>query len=535
MIKLNPFAISGLLITIAYLPLFLLIFIKGKTKLSKIFSMHILSIFIWGISCFVSTSTSNVKVIILWQKFAYSAGLFIPVFFYHSVSLILKNKSKLLLRLVYLQALFFLFHVFSNNMFLPPKLIFNSFYWLQATKLYLSSFLIWITIVGLTHCQLILFYKNSFPMQKKQISLLIFAIVGFIGGISNFLISFNIKIYPYGNFLIPIHSIIITYAILKHHLLNLDIVIKKSIVYSILIALISTIYLLIVVLFEKILQGFFGYKSILVSIVTAFTLGVIFVPLRNKIQIIIDNIFFQKTPMEMEKENLLLRQEVAQTEKLKATATLASGMAHEIKNPLTAIQTFCEKLPQKLNDKNFLMKFSRIVGNESRRINELVHQLTDFAKPTPPLFELSDLNAIIQDTLHLLDSNLIKHKIKTTLNLDKKTDLILNVDPKQIKQALLNIFLNAIDAMPKGGDLTISANLQQKRIKSVIICVQDTGDGITSKDLPHIFDPFFTKKDHGTGLGLSITHQIINEHGGSIKVESANGKGTKIVIELPKS
>jgi len=233
-----------------------------------------------------------------------------------------------------------------------------------------------------------------------------------------------------------------------------------------------------------------------------------------------------------------IKQEVTQTAKLKIVATLASGIAHEIKNPLTAIKTFTEFLPQKLDDKQFLEKFSHLVGQEVERIDRLVHQLLEFAKPRPLTLICVNVDELVEDTLNLLSNRFLKQKINVEKEFFKEQDGTLYVDPNQFRQALLNIFLNAIEAMPNGGTLRVSAkfnnisNVSQNRSYFHVV-IEDTGYGIDPQDLPHIFDPFFSKKDGGTGLGLSITHGIIKEHGGKIRAESQIGVGTKFIIELP--
>jgi two-component system sensor histidine kinase HydH len=235
--------------------------------------------------------------------------------------------------------------------------------------------------------------------------------------------------------------------------------------------------------------------------------------------------------MEMAQQNEQLRREVTQSERMKSIAILASGMAHEIKNPLTPIKTFSEQLPSRLDDKEFLLKFSKIINKEVDRIDALVQQLLNFAKPSPPQLIETNIQELIEQTLNLLNNEIIRHKINLSTSFENKNTLIY-IDPQQIKQALLNIFLNAIDAMPKGGTLGVIARSEATK-QSLIIEITDTGCGIAPKDLPHIFDPFFTKKDHGTGLGLSITHEIIRNHNGRILAESVLGKGTTFRIELP--
>ena len=363
--------------------------------------------------------------------------------------------------------------------------------------------------------------------------MLIFSIVGYFAAVSNFLVGLGIYIYPYGNFFIPIHSLIITYAILKYQLLGIQVVIRKGIVYTILLLLSSLLYLVIVVVSEKIIQGIYHYQSPSISVFSAFLIGIVFFPLRNKIQEIVDRIVFTKTQQEIVNENLLLKDAVGQTEKLKSVAILASGMAHEIKNPLTAIKTFSEFLPKKLEDKEFLQRFSQIVGGEVDRIDQLVNQLLEFSKPAPPKFVETDMVTLIEDVLNFLSSEFIKHKIAVSKNF-ATAHLTLHIDPNQLKQAVLNILLNSIQAMSGGGRLTVGIQSISTNGKNLYrISISDTGPGISAADLSRIFDPFYTTKDHGTGLGLSITHGIIENHGGTIRVESCPGKGTKFVVELP--
>jgi signal transduction histidine kinase len=359
------------------------------------------------------------------------------------------------------------------------------------------------------------------------------SLIGFGGGIMNFLPAFNINIFPYGNFIIIIPSFIVTYIIFKHQLFDIAVVIKKSFIYSILITIISLTYLIIVVSLERLSQGVVGYRSIYISIFTAFGFGLVLVPLHKKIQHCVDNIFFKGSQEEIARQNELLREQVAQAERLKTVATLASGIAHEIKNPLTAMKTFTEHLPQKMDDKEFLSKFSRIVGHEVDRIDNLVHQLLDFAKPSPLTLAKINLNELLCDTLDLLSSHFVKCRIQLIRNFEcSKNFSFVLADFNKLRQAFLNILLNAIEAMPDGGTLTVQLAIHDSRITIYVI---DTGPGIPAKDLKHIFDPFYTTKDHGTGLGLSITQRIIEEHSGKIFIESEAGKGTMVRIEMPSA
>ncbi|HPB69086.1 MAG TPA: ATP-binding protein, partial [Candidatus Omnitrophota bacterium] len=274
-------------------------------------------------------------------------------------------------------------------------------------------------------------------------------------------------------------------------------------------------------------------KSISISTSIAFFLGLVFIPLKDKIQYIIDKAFYKGSPQEIAQENISLRKEIADKERLRAVATLASGMAHEIKNPLTAVKTFTEYLPSKKNDPQFLDKFARIVSKEVGRIDNLVNQLLDFAKPVPLNLKNTAIEHLIEDTLIFLNNDFIKHNISIRRQYSSSDQHLLKIDHNQFKQALLNLFLNAIEAMPDGGELTLGITGRPSSPDILRISIQDTGHGIAPEDIKHIFDPFFSKKDSGTGLGLAITQGIIQEHGGKINVETQSGVGTKFTIEMP--
>lgn len=530
MINLNPFAISGLLIIVTHLPLFLLIFFKGKTKIAQIFSFHIFAIFCWGIFAFL-LGISPEKYTLLITKFGIISVYLIPVFFLHAILVLTNKSSRLLISLIYSQAIVFYILALTDKIFVSNKLVFNSFYYPQGNILFLISFMFWMTNVIVGQLLLIRYYWFKYPKQTKQIRFLSISLpIHMWVGAMNFLPALGLNIYPIGNFVLPVYTLITAYAILKHQILNIEIELKKGIVYSILVTIISALFLLVIVLLEKLLQSFTGYNSILLSIFSAFLLCLLFTPLRNKIQHIVDKIFFRGSQEEISEENERLRQEIAQSDRLKAVATLASGMAHEIKNPLTALKTFSEYLPEKKNDPEFLDKFSKIVGSEVGRIDDLVHRLLDFAKPAPPQLKKTNIHELLDNTLDFLNSKLIKHKISVQKQYSVQSGM-LNVDPNQIRQVLLNVLLNAIEAMENDGTLTVRT--QAMAHGSLEITIQDTGPGIFPKDLPHIFDPFFTKKEGGTGLGLAITHGIIKEHGGNISVRSKLGEGTTFTIELP--
>ncbi len=380
------------------------------------------------------------------------------------------------------------------------------------------------------------------PKQRNHLKYLISSFGALSCGIFDFIPNYNIPIHAFGYIPVSIYLIITSFAIVRYQLMDIQIVFQKSLVYTILITIITIFYLMSIFFTEHILQSMFGYKSMLISLSSATFIAIAFIPLRNFIQNFIEKTFFKGSYMQIAEENELLRQEVTQTERMKAIAILASGMAHEIKNPLTTLKTFSEFVPQKKNDPEFMKQYQKIMPQEIDRIDNLVHELLLFAKPSPPQIQSINPNDIINNILIMLESKfntLSIHVIK-----ELTTNSTIQADPNQIKQALLNLILNAIDAMPNGGTLTIKTNPIPATSNVIpanagiqthqyIISITDTGHGIAPKDLPHIFEPFFTKKEKGTGLGLAITQGIIEKHGGRIAVESKINQGTKFTVILP--
>ena len=237
-----------------------------------------------------------------------------------------------------------------------------------------------------------------------------------------------------------------------------------------------------------------------------------------------------------------LEARMRQSERLAALGTLAAGMAHEIRNPLSAIKTFVQLLPRKVEKPGFLEKFNRTVPRETERINLLVEELLELSRVPKYDFTATDINRLLRQTIDTIESDLQKS------NIDLRTDLLdqlprVQADANQLVKAFHNLARNAIQAMPTGGQLRIKTMVEEipldeqwgntRRIGRFIIIFQDSGQGIPAEELTQIFNPFFTTKDSGTGLGLPITHKVITEHGGQIEADSKEGHGTRFTIHLP--
>ena len=239
-----------------------------------------------------------------------------------------------------------------------------------------------------------------------------------------------------------------------------------------------------------------------------------------------------------------LEMQIRRSDRLASLGTLSAGMAHEIKNPLVSIKTFAQLLPERYQDSDFRATFSNLIGHEIDRIDTLVNQLLRFARPAKPLLKPLHVHDILEKSLMLVAHRLYQKDIKLSRSWKAIVDTI-RADADQLEQVFLNFFLNAMDAMKKGGELNVSTEIRSPeewatplngsngRHEVLRITVRDNGEGIRKEDIAHVFDPFFTTKDYGTGLGLSVVHGIIQEHGGQIEVESELAKGTSFHILLP--
>ncbi|KAB3530031.1 transporter substrate-binding domain-containing protein [Alkaliphilus serpentinus] len=218
---------------------------------------------------------------------------------------------------------------------------------------------------------------------------------------------------------------------------------------------------------------------------------------------------------------------VTHNDKMQALGKLSAGIAHELRNPLTSIKAFVDLIPQKLDDNIFREKLMEIVPQEIQRLDGLVKMLLDYSKPKASKPQVVLFNNIVDEILGLFILKLKNMDIKVINN---SSPLSIWVDKSQIKQVLINIILNAIDAMNQGGTIIIDGYQKEDNI---YIIITDDGHGISEDVIEKVFDPFFTLKKHGYGIGLAISHQLVKENGGDISITSTIGQGTQVVITLP--
>jgi len=233
-----------------------------------------------------------------------------------------------------------------------------------------------------------------------------------------------------------------------------------------------------------------------------------------------------------------IQEEILRMDRLVSLGKLASGIAHELRNPLAGIKTTAQALGEEMSKDDSRREYLNRITKEIDRLNELLKTFFSFAKPQKLNLVYCQIKDVINEIIPFLFKEIADQGIHFVETYHPQLPGI-KVDKTQMYQVFLNLFLNAIQAMPNGGELkievgpTVSFSQDGSKQNLIKIVVSDTGKGILPQVVPKIFDPFFTTKAKGIGLGLSITYQIIKKHGGTIKVESKWETGTSFVITLP--
>jgi two-component system, NtrC family, sensor kinase len=227
-----------------------------------------------------------------------------------------------------------------------------------------------------------------------------------------------------------------------------------------------------------------------------------------------------------------LERRLVQADKLSSIGLLAAGVAHEVNTPLAVISTYAQMLAKQISGDEQKAPLLEKIARQTFRASEIVNSLLNFSRTSPTEFVSVDLNKIVRETLALMEHQMTKAGVTATLDLDETLPRIKG-NPGKLQQVFLNLFLNARDAMERGGVLALKTSAHDGR---VLVTVADSGAGIARENLEKIFDPFFTTKGakKGTGLGLSVSYGIVREHAGNIEVQSEMGAGTRFELSFPQ-
>ena len=512
------------------------VLLKNRTSPQNIFfALFCAAIFIWLFGTFMMFRTTDNNKAMFWDRFVYMGVVFIPSLLYH-FSLVFTGIShkKIYLKLSYLFSFLFLF-LSRTDYFVKGLFRYKWGCHTIAQPLHhIFLVIFWLIFLAATY-NIYHFHRIcTNQIKKRQASYILFAfILLFVIGAFAYLPAYKIPIYSFpflGGFLFVL---IVAYAIIAHKLLDINIVFRKGLGYSLIIALLFIVSVVSLILLSRVFGQFFPQEKLWSTVISVILLAIIFQPLYRWSNKQIDRWFFKGTLPDISAEKEHIEQELLRSERLAALGIMASGLAHEIKNPLVPIKTYIQNLPQNIQNPEFVRKISTVIPEEVDKITDLLNQLRDFAQPPKLNLSETDLHKLLDGRLFFLEKDFSQRNIRVEKvyqsNLPK-----IKADHIQLERVFLNLFLNAIDAMPDGGKLTITTKAINRN--SIIIRVTDTGVGIDKEDLPHIFDPFYSKsKKKGMGLGLTITYEIIKEHGGIANLISTINKGTSFIIRLPIS
>lgn len=524
------------LTTIFSTTLGIFVWLKNPRRwLNRLFALHSLAIAAWSATEPFSTMLATSEAMgMSWLRLEHVAVFLMPPLVFHLVAVLLELRStQRFIRLGYGISFLFTCGVFSPLLLEKQVPKFYCPLWLVPGPLYhLAVAFFWI-YVGSSLWYLWQGYRSSRGARRLQIKwFFIASLLGYLGGGSDYLMVYDIYVpwlNPYALYLVAVYKLITAYTIVQHHFLDIHVVIRKSLGYSLLVTVLTVWYFGLIYGVERVFQTTFGYRSVWTSLAAFALMALLFQPLKIGIQRFVDWLIFRQPQEQLVRRMERLEEQALQAEKFKAVSTLAAGMAHEIKNPLTAIQTFAEFIPERQNDPAFLKKLREVLMSETQRIGQIAQELLTFAKPKQPHLQQVDLSHLLDSTVNLLSNDLLKHRIKWSIDC-QHNGACLQTDPDQLRQVLINLIQNATDAMPEGGILTLVTRSINGHLE---LLVTDTGQGIPPDLLPKIFDPFVTTKRNGTGLGLSMVYSIIQAHRGTIRADSPPGCGTTFTVSLP--
>jgi two-component system nitrogen regulation sensor histidine kinase GlnL len=673
------------------------VFVYQKNRSSivnKICMLLNFSVSLWHWCLFARELTNEKTIALFFVRLCYVGTIFLPPLFFHFISSLLKIEKKRLIVAFYGLSITLLVFDFTPLLIKDVGPILSFRYYGIPGPVYPFYTVSFIGIISYCHYILFKYFKKSEGQTRNQIRyLLLAAIIGFLGGGSTFLPVFNVEVFPFGFYLISVYVLITSYAILKHRLMDINIVLKKGTTYVLLILLLFAPSFLLIILSQKVFFNninylFSGIIFLLLLLVTILfyrikphtekaveqllfknrydyreTLGkfskamVTILDLQSLSKRIIEtitqtmgvekaslfllneekgsyalfeskNIKMTPSTPELSKNDplphylqkigeIIIREELAKgtniselngvtkkmslleaevsipfisrgqligminlgykfnkdiyshediellstlanqtavaienarlyedlkrsksyirrADRLASLGTLTAGLAHEIRNPLVAIKTLTQLLPERLDDEEFRDQFLKIAASEVDRISSLVNELLEFARPSDPKLELEDIDTILDGMILLVSTEMKKKQINIIKDYAPNLPP-LHIDREQIKQVFLNILLNAIEATTENGKITVKTRSFMKPGGELYLQIEfnDTGCGIPGEYIEDIFNPFFTTKSTGSGLGLSISNQIIQDHRGYIDVESQLGKGSSFFINLP--
>lgn len=532
-------AVCGITAFLSGFPCALFVFLhKPRTPVKVLWSLYCLGASAWGLGIFYLFTTDSHDTALFWGRVINLDAIFIPVFFFNFVTLLTntydryKNTVKLyygVFIIYFLVALVFPQYYVSG---VSAKLNFR-FYPDAGFTYYFFPFLFFALFI---HGFSILYkaYQKASSIKRNQYKYFFIAtLIGIPGGTTTFFPVFNIPIFPFGAVCVPLYMFAIAYIVVKHRLMDVRIVIRKGVIYTILASFITLLYLGTIYVVERMFHHVFGYQSAMGSIASIVLIGVLFVPLKDYVQSFVDRYLFKATYLQVVEQNDILKQQVVRAERYQIMSSLSRRIIDELKSPLTALVVYSYHLPNKLNDEAFLNKFVTAFDKELVRLQGLIKQLSDFSEVKPLDLQPVNVIATVNDLLDHLTIHLQEKNIRLFKYYKDSEEIMVSADMNQLKRALYIFLANSVKLTSSHGQIWVGIDDNADNLE---ISVKDTGTGLSQEDLAQIFDPFFSTSKGGDDMNMSLAQaqNIISHHGGKVMVDSQLNVGTEWIIQLPK-
>ncbi len=530
-------AVCALIAFLTGIPCALFVFLNKPRTITKLmWSLYSLGISLWGLGIFQFLVTKNPDTVLIISRCINHSSIFISIFFLH-FTLLLTGLYEQKKRELYFY--YGIFVVYSVITLAYPSTFIRSLSAKGGFNLYPDAGILYyvvpILFLYMWVYGLVILYrsaKQASAIKRNQFLYLFYSsLIGIGGGCTTLFLIFDIPIFPYGAIMVPLYNLAVAYIIVKHQLMDIRIIIRKSVVYTVLLTVLMVLYMASIYVLERSFSHIIGYRSAMGSSAVFVVLAIIFVPLKNWIQSFLDKHFFKASYLQIVEQNDLLRQQVSRSERYKNMAALSQNIITELRSPLTALVGYGYQLPKRLDDKEFLNKFIQVFDKEIDRIQALVKRLSDFSSSKPLDLKPVNITALMQESLDSVADLLVHKKIVLYKFYAEKADVKVMLDETQMKQALYYFLISVIKYMPEnGGQIWIGMSEVNDAWE---ISIKDTGKGLTTEELTKVFDPSFTQQqDEVVVFGLSMAQNIINNHGGKVIVDSEPGVGTEWVIQL---
>jgi signal transduction histidine kinase len=512
---------------------------KANNKLNRLWALTCFSIALWSLGIAMMVHSHNMYEALFWQNFfLYPSATFIPVFYLHFVCLVTEKKSPLVISSSYFIAIVLAIISLSGKLStVLPKSPFN--YYTEPLLPFHYFTIFFFTLVILSHYFLWQRIKASEIDFRPQLKLLFGGtLLGFIGGSTSFFMTYNIRILPYGVCGGMIYVFVVYYAISRYNLLNIQIFIRRTVIYTVLTVAVTVLYGIVISTLTRLSGG----KGLFSSIGAAAVITLAFLPILRRVQRFVDRYFFKNTL----DENLLQE--------------MTRGIAHEIRRPLANIAWPAEMTLVDIQDiQNGKIPFEEAAPKIRERLEYMIAQSKEASH------RIESIRAVVNPAREKVQDVNLAQLVRESLVLEKDRldgidlevnvpdDLVINARPKQLEIVFVNLIRNAAQAMnsriegqattgpgSEPADKTPAPRASALIIRAwgdshhAMISFKDNGPGVPSDVMRRMFDPYFTTKGaKGMGVGLFLVNKIIKTHDGSVDVKTSEA-GAEFIIRLPK-